>query len=275
MERTGSTTAKGRVDWALLARCLSFGVVAEPAHDEAVAILETALKKAGILGAHPFEVIAGTPRARYGARITLRLPADKSNFLSAFGLDRHPWGPPEWVGFRIKAVDQLVIKAYHRVVQKGSLSFHEKLAPELYPVMAALHDGGTETYLRYGGCCPWEEFVSMALSGWPEDVRLCDFQPHPRAVPDAFCVSERMQGGELQSISLFADYHALPDDETIQDLWTHDMSPHEREIYELTLAAVRSCGERHLGTWHGMLSWTLERGGIWHKAASLLFPTER
>jgi len=276
VERTSSRgTPKGKVDWPFLARCASFGSLGEPpAHGESIPILETALKKAGILGAYPFEVIAGTPRARYGARITLRLPADKSQFLIAFGLDRHPWGPPEWVGFRIKGQGQLVLKAYHHVVQVGPLSFHEKLVSQLYPVMAALHDGATETYLRYSGCCPWEEFVSMALAGWRGEIPACDFQPHPRPVSNSFCVSERSQGGKLQSVSLFADYRALPDDDTIRNLWARDMPPAEREIYELTLAAVRSCGDRRLGTWHAMLSWTLERDGGWHKAASLLFPTE-
>lgn len=272
----GSTaSAKGKVDWALLARCLSFGSLGEPPDGETFAILKTALERAGILGAYPFEVIAGTPRTRYGARITLRLPTEKSNFLSTFGLDRHPWGVPEWVGFRIKAHEQLVIKAYHHLVQIGTLSFHEKLIAELYPVMAALHNGATERYLRFRGPCPWDEFVSMALAGWHEDVPPFDFQPRPNAVPDSFCVSETSREGELQAISLFADYRSLPNDETIRELWTHDMSPHEREIYELTLAAVRSCGKRRKGTWHAMLAWTLERGGSWHKAASLFFPSEQ
>jgi hypothetical protein len=269
----GST--KGKVDWPFLARCLSFGCLGEPAtHDESIPLLETALERAGILGAYPFEIIAGTPRARYGARITLRLPAEKSRFLIAFGLDHHPWGQPEWVGFRIKGEGQLVIKAYHRVVQLGQLSFHEKLSGQLYPVMAALHEGSTETYLRYSGCCAWEEFVAMALARWPSEIPAFDFQPYPSPVPDSFCVSQRLRGDQLESVSLFADYRSLPDDETIRHLWSQDMTRAEREIYELTLAAVRSCGPRRLGTWHAMLSWTLERGG-WHKAASLLFPTEQ
>ena len=76
---------------------------------------------------------------------------------------------------------------------------------------------------------------------------------------------------------MFADYRALPDDDTIQRLWLQDMCSSEAQAYELALAGVRSLGRRRLGSWHAMLGWTLERDGTWHKAASLRFPllTER
>jgi len=267
----GSGVAYLEVDWSLLVRCLSFSSpLCEPANN--TPIFQKAIEKACALGAIPFEVIAGTPKTRYGARITLRLTSDKSQFIRDFELDGHPWGAPDWVGLRIQGEGPLVVKAYHQVAQVTPLSFEEKLRSRLDLVMAALHDGSIETYWRFRGVCPWPEFVQMCLEGFSAEKPDYDFLPTPDSLPDAFCVSEKCKGGRVQSISLFADHRALPDDATISRLWTQDIPEQERQAYELALAAVRSTGQRRLGTWHGMLCWTLERSGDWHKAASLLFP---
>jgi len=259
------------IDWSLLVRCLSFSSPrCEPAND--TPIFQRAIEKACALGAVPFEVIAGTPKSRYGTRITLRLPSDKSQFMRDFGLDGHPWGLPEWVGLRTHGAGPLVVKAYHQKPPVAPISFEEKLRSRLDLVMASLHSSFTETYWRFRGDCLWPEFVRMCLDGFSAGKPYYDFLPTPDSVPASFCVSEKCEGGRVQSVSLFADYRALPDDATISQLWTQDMPEQERQAYELALAAVRSTGQRRLGTWHAMLCWTLESSGGWHKAASLLFP---
>lgn len=266
MEGTsGTTLPKAKIDWRVLARCLSFG-------SSAASLFETALEKACMLGAYPCEVIAGTPRARYGARITLLPPADKSNFLSAFGLDRHPWGPPNSVGLRTNEKGQLIVKPYHHVVQCSSVSFHQKLTGQMAPILAALHEGATENYFLYTGSSPWDEFVGLCLAGLGTRPPQVNFQPSPRFSPRSFGAGVLSREGEVKAITVYAYYRALPDDETISRLWTQDMCDTEREAYELTLAAVRSCGARRFGAWHAVLAWTFEPGNVWHKAASFHFP---
>lgn len=269
MEGTSSARVpKAKIDCAFLARCLNFGSAAAPQ-------FETALEKAFMLGAHPFEVTAGTPRARYGARMTFYPPAEKSEFLATFGLTGHPWGPPVSVGLRTNDKGELVIKAYHRLVPPINFSFHEKLNQHMTPALAALHQNATETYFEYTGSSPWDEFVRLCLTSLGAAPPEVDFQPHPRYSPRAFFASVLSREGEVKVITVHADYPSLPDDETISRLWTLDMSDTEREAYELTLAAVRSCGARMFGSWHSTLAWTFERGGVWHKAASLHFPANR
>jgi hypothetical protein len=265
------------IDWSLLVRCLSYLLP----HRESVPfreypndmpIFREAIENACRLGAVPFEVIAGTPKARYGARITFRLPSDPSLFVRGFGLEDHAWGSPDWVGFRSRNDGSLGMKAYHQSVKLDALSFQEKLRGRLDFVMASLDGDSTETYWRLRGACQWPDFAQTCLEGFQGSKPAFNFQPAPEPVPDTFCVSEKRAGGNVQSVSLFADYRALPDDTTISRLWTQDLPEHERKAYELALAALRSTGQRQRGTWHGMLSWTLECDGVWHKAASLLFP---
>ena len=267
----GSGVVYQEINWSLLVRCLSFSSpLCEPAHD--TPILQKAIEKACALGGVPLEVIVGTPKDRYGARITLRLPFDKSEFVRAFGLDGHPWGLPEWVGLRTQGDGRLVIKAYHKEGPVDPLPFQEKLSGRLDLVMAALHGDSTEAYWRFRGACPWQEFVEICLEGFGAAKLDYDFQPTPASVPDSFGVSEKREGGKVRAIALFAHYRALPDDATVSRLWTRDIPEQDREAYELALAAVRSTGQRQLGTWHAMLTWTLECSGEWHKSASLLFP---
>lgn len=225
-----------------------------------------------MLGAHPFEVTAGTPRARYGARMSFFPPAEKSEFLATFGLTGHPWGRPVSVSLRTNNKGEFVIKAYHRLVPPLTFSFHEKLAGQMNPLLAALHNEATEAYFVYAGSCPWSEFVNLCLTSLGTVPPQIDFQPSPRSIPGSFGAGVLSREGEVKAITVHADYRSLPDDETISRLWTLDMSDTEREAYELTLAAVRSCGARMFGSWHSSLGWTFERGGVWHKAASLHFP---
>jgi hypothetical protein len=261
-----------RVDWALLSRCLTCG--APPnlngSANHATLFAEE-LEKACDLGAVPFEVIAGTPTARYGGRVTFRLSAAKAAFLAAFGLDRHPWGEPNWVGLRTAPGGEIAAKAYHAIRAVESLPFQQSLTEHLYPVMASLHQGGREDYLRFKGACDWGEFARACLA--PLGGASINFAPVPSSKDSAFCVSVRVRAGILEAITVLADFRALPDDDTIRHLWAQDMSEAEAGAYELALAAVRSCGPRRLGGWYEMLSWTVERDGTWHKAASLRFPS--
>jgi hypothetical protein len=272
VERASGTEFPGaKIDWALLARCLSFG-------RPGASVFEAALEKACTLGAYPFDVVAGTPLARYGARITFSLPDEKSKFLAAFGLDHHPWGPPQFVGLRTNDEGQLVIKAYHQVVQPPVLPFHvhERLGGQLDPYLAALYQGATENYFMYTGVCQWREFASMCLAGMSAGAPSVDFQPYPRlSGPGSFGASFLSKEGEVHAITLHASYLSLPDDETIVRLWTRDMPDGEREAYELTMAAVRSCGARRFGAWHSLLAWTFERDGTWHRAACFHFPVTK
>jgi hypothetical protein len=262
---SGARVPKAKIDCAFLARCLNFGSAAAPQ-------FETALEKAFMLGALPFEVTAGTPRARYGARMSFFPPAERSEFLATFGLTQHPWGPPVSVSLRTNDKGELVTKAYHRLVPPLNFSFHEKLAGQMNHFLAALYNDATEAYFTYSGSYPWTEFVNLCLTGLGTVPPQINFQPPPRSTPRSFGAAVLSREGEVKAISVYADYRSLPDDETISRLWTLDMSDAEREAYELTLAAVRSCGARMFGSWHSYLVWTFERGGVWHKATSLHFP---
>ena len=264
-------TPAGMVDWALLARCLTSGAppnLNRSANDATLFAEE--LKRACDLGAVPFEIIAGTPAARYGARVTFRLPASKAAFLSTFRLSRHPWGEPDWVGLRSTPGGGIAAKAYHAIDTIESLPFQQRLTEHLYPVMASLHQRGREDYLRFRGVCDWRPFAEACLA--PLGGASITFAPVPSSKESAFCVSVRVREGILEAITVLADFRALPDDETIRHLWAQNMTKADAEAYELALAGVRSCGRRRLGGWHAMLSWTVERNGTWHKAASLRFP---
>ena len=253
------------MNWVQLAQCFSFR---RPDHTQDLA---KAIEKTCSLGAIPFEVIAGTPQEKYGARITFRLPADNAEVLAACGLACHPWGRPDWIGLRINREGRLIAKAYHKLAQISELPFADDFTKKFYPVMSSFHENAIETYLRFRERCEWTEFVCACTESL--SPYLPDFQPFPRPVAEAFCMSVRLRDGDIQAISVFADQRSLPDDDTIRQLWSRDMSSDEREAYELTLAGVRSCGPRRFGSWHAMLGWTLESDGVWHRAASLRFPT--
>ena len=218
----------------------------------------------------PFEVIAGTPRERYGARITFRATGPNAELAAAFGLQNHPWGDPDWVGFRFGRGDTRKVKAYHRLMDVSRFRLPSGLPTPLYPVMAALHEDSTEVYLRFGGHSSWTEFVQRCCGILGEAKR--SFSPHPRPVEGAFCLSLRWLEERLTSVSVFADYHALPDDETIESRWSEEMTEQDRKAYQIALAGVRSLGRRSSSAWHAMLAWTLESDGTWHRAASLYVP---
>lgn len=248
----------------LLIQCLTFeGIYDTP-------ILRMSIENASKFSVVPFEVIAGTPRERYGTRITFRAERGTTELAQAFGLENHSWGHPDWVGVRVGNRGELKVKAYHRLTDMSRFRLPPDLPGPLLPVMAALHENSIEVYLRYGGCSSWTEFAQRCCGVLGEVKPI--FLPHPRPVESAFCLSVRWQDERLASVSVLADYRALPDDETIEKLWSQGMTEGDRNAYELALAGVRSLGQRPFNAWHGMLGWTLESGGIWHRAASLCLP---
>jgi hypothetical protein len=252
------------VNWIRLAQCLTF-----PRTDH-TQVLATAIEKTCSLGATPFEVIAGTPHRMYGARITFVVPPENGKILAEWGLSNHPWGAPQWIGLRSNEKGHLRAKGYYKLAKLDRLPFARDFAKNFSPVMSSVQDDVIETYARFHGSSEWIPFVRACTQ--PLSKHLPDFQPLPRSVGESFCVSVKSRCDSIQAISVFADYRALPEDDTIRHLWSRDMSCEEQESYELTLAGVRSCGRRRLGSWHAMLGWTLESSGVWHKAASLRFP---
>jgi hypothetical protein len=250
----------------LISHCLGSGSVYN------TRILSECIEKACAADALPFEIIFGTPQARYGRRITFRPLGNPSALAAAFGFAKHPWGTPAWVGIRCLPDGSARAKAYHRLDRlDGRFALPPGLPGGLRPVMASLDGDITEVYLRFHGCLPWTRFVAectACLAGTG-----CDFAPHPRPVPAAFCVSYRCQSGACTGVSVFADHRALPEEAAIFEAWSQELDPAERAAYELSFAAARSVGANR-GPWHAMLSWTLESRGGWHRAVSLRLPME-
>ncbi|HYG62648.1 MAG TPA: hypothetical protein VEL74_08705 [Thermoanaerobaculia bacterium] len=263
----------------LLLRCLA---VPEPT---VLPPLAEAFHRAADAGGAPFEVIAGAPFRRYGARVTFRPTGEAGSLAAAFGLDSHPWGDPTWVGIRVRPDGSVQAKAYHRL--EGSLGrldgrfvLPPGLPAGLRPVMAALHEGSRELYLRLGPAAPsWTSFAAavgaaLEMNGIEKDL---PFSPPPRPAEDGFCLSLRWQDGALTTLSLFADQRSLPGDGEIRRAWPEGMDETDRNAYEAALAAVRGLGRLPPShAWHGMLAWTLELSpegsGFWHRAASLRVP---
>jgi len=250
--------------WETLARCLA---ATDPG---TLHQLNSALKRAYSCGALPFEIIAGAPFERYGARVTFQHPSPEI-LARAFNLDRHPWGAPDWVGLRIAANGPLRVKPYHRVDQVDArFELPPAWPTDLYPVMAALDGEITELYLRKRQACDFAGFARCCLG--PLRVEPPATVPQPRPHDDSFCVSLRREGCRLCAISVFADWRALPRDPKIESAWSAGLNEADRLAYLLALAGARSLGFLPLGNWHAMLAWTVEADGARHRAVSLSVP---
>jgi hypothetical protein len=251
--------------WELLVQCLALE------HAASLDAMREIVERAAASGAVPFEVIAGTPRARYGARLTFRPGADPRPLAAAFGFADHPWGVPAWVGVRVYPDGTTHAKAYHRVGRFDDRFALPAAMPRGFrPVMASLDGGATELYLRFAPACAWSTFVAACTASLAASAYT--FVPHPRPAEYGYCLSVRWQAKELTAISLFADERCLPDDATVRRAWSQGMDDAERSAYETALAGVRSLGARGRNAWHALLGWTFERGGGWHRAASLRIP---
>lgn len=232
--------------------------------------METALDAGGL----PFDVTVGAPTERYGARVTFRPARDPHRLAAAFGLDRHPWGVPCWVGLRVSPTGVADIKPYHRPERLfDGMRFPVKFSHDLYPFAVALHGARKEVYLRQRSSCSWETFVERTLG--PFGGGEYPFRPHPLYKPDAFGLSVSWTDEQPKAVSLYAFSAALPDDISIERQWTDGMNEADRNAYAVALIAARSLGRLKRGKRHGLLAWTLELGSGWHRAASLnIAPTE-
>ena len=268
-------------DWlARLAQCLDFA--ASPA--AVPSSLLPALQQACALGATPFEVIAGTPVARYGPRVTLTAGPSPTALAAHCGLHDHPYGAASWIGLRIHQDGHLHVKAYHKFSPTlrgpgpdGSWPLPASLPAGLVPVMAAQDGDAYELYLRLKDRCSWADFSKACLALLPTEADALPgipFSPWPQPAAGAFCVSLRWQQQNLSAITLYADHRALPEDAQVRAQWSCDMSEHERHAYEMALHAVRASGPRR-APWHAMLAWSVDVKGTWHRAASLRVPHPR
>jgi hypothetical protein len=119
--------------WSTFARCLT------ATSPQNLSQLDAALERASACGATAFEVIAGAPFARYGARVTFEHSSPEI-LARAFGLDTHPWGIPRWIGVRAVPGGEIRVKAYHRVERIDERFVIPQGWPrDLYPIMASLH----------------------------------------------------------------------------------------------------------------------------------------
>jgi hypothetical protein len=238
-------------------------------------MLQTKIESALNAGGLPFEVIVGVPACRYGARVTLYPAADAARLALAFGLERHPWGVPSWIGIRVMPTGEAKVKPYHRLTRVDDrFLLPTELPADLYPVAAALDGATKEIYLRRRAPISWDHFVSAAVA--PLGHRDFVFQPYPRSALDGFGLSLRWTGDRLDAISLYAFSRALSDDQAIQRQWTQGMSEIDLRAYEMAVVGARSLGRLRRGKRHSILAWTLEQNGEFHRAVSLrIVPPEQ
>jgi hypothetical protein len=230
------------------------------------------MERAFQFGAVPFEVIAGSPFSRYGARVTFqhRSPAA---LAEAFGFEEHPWGAPSWVGVRVMSDGRVLKKAYHRLqANDGRYSLPAEWPRDLDPIMVSLDGEAVEVYLRKRNACGFEAFAEKCLAVLGPDCMPPRAAPHPAPHDSAFCVSLRRENGRVRALTLYADWRSLPRDSEIERLWGHGLDDEELAPYRLAVAGVRSLGFLPLGNWHAMLSWTVESNGEHHRAVSLTVP---
>lgn len=235
-----------------------------PALEEAVARLRSA-------GGVPFEVIAGTPRDRYGARITWRAgdPTRAQQLAEAAGLADHPWGAPDWIGVRTTTDGTTHFKPYHRRPPPlGASTVHRGLPVGLEPLMAAQDGSALEVYALQPGQSRWEDFVARALAplGGPSPDLV--FSPVPLPAARGFAVSAQHAVEVLQAVTVFAFPASLPSDEAVASAWTERMSTAELADHEAAVAAAHSLGRRQ-GRRYGLLAWTFRADGTVVRAASL------
>ena len=244
-------------------------------YSKAAAKLQTNIEAAFDAGGLPFEIIAGVPANRYGARVTFYPATHAPTLARAFDLERHPWGVPSWIGIRVLPNGEAKVKPYHRAAQFGDrFALPPQLPSDLYPLAASFDRGTTkELYLRQRAPMAWDCFVNAALA--PFGHGDYPFKPYPRGIMDGFGLSLRWTDERVTAISLYAFSRALPDDLAIRKQWIEGMEAADLEAYEMALLAARSLGRLTRGKRHSILAWTLERGGEWHRAVSLrVVPTQ-
>jgi hypothetical protein len=232
------------------------------------------MQRARALAAHPFEVIVGSPRARFGARITFELRrASAAHIAHELGLRQHEWGPPSWLGLRVTDDGVVEWKSYHAAsAVRRDLSPPDAAPAPLVAVMAALHDGRFEVYYRLVMRMPWKEFAAGCAGLIDAEAPLTSMPITPAV--DAFCLSLSWKNERLHAVSIFADDRALPSDSEIMRVWRRELPVPERPVYDAALAGIRSAGRRPARGWHAMLAWTYGSDGSQSRAVSFRLRTD-
>jgi hypothetical protein len=238
-------------------------------HPDALPSLRRTVGALQAAGGLPFEVIAGTPAGRYGARLTFRAGADTRALARAAGLAGHPWGTPDWVGVRTSPDGATRCKGYHRRPPRlGITTVHRGLPPGADPVMAARDGDALEVYAMWPGERSWSSFVTQCLA----PLGLIDvpaFAPLPQAAARGFAASARHDGDVLTAVTLYAFPPSLPgDDEAVLASWSAGMAHDERAHLAQSVAAAQSLAEQP-GRLVGLLAWTFDRQGAAGRAMSL------
>ena len=254
--------AKARALLAATAQCAASG---------ALPVVRDALDRAASADARPFELIAGAPLSRYGARLTFVARRTAMKLAEAFGVAGHPWGIPAWVGVRVRSDGSRAIKAYHRVtVHEGFPPLPDSFPRDLYPVMASLAGDDVELYLRCRTSCAWGTFAASCLA--PLAAPAGAFAPRPRPAEHAFCVSVRWTRGLLTAVTLYADHRGLPDERTTEREWAAGLDAEAERSYRAALATVHELRGRRGPVVHAMLAWSVDGNGVWQRAASIALP---
>jgi hypothetical protein len=235
----------------VLAHCLAWK------QRETLTQLRREMERAIDASARPFEVIVGSPHARFGARVTFRLPEAASDRIAhELGLEPHPWGPASWLGLRISHQGDVEWKSYHRARAVPRDLTPPRAAPApLVPVMAALHRDKYEVYYRLAERMRWVDFAASAMRLASADPPRTDIPISPAV--DAFCLSLSWVGKDLGSLTVFADDRTLPAEPEASQLWRDELpDDDDRVIYDAAVAGVRSLGPRAARGWHAMFAWT-------------------
>jgi hypothetical protein len=249
--------------------------------------VKSALQAGGI----PFEVMAGSPASRYGARISFRPGRERRPLAEATGLAAHPWGLPDLVGLRQRPDGTVHAKGYHllthlnreawgggrfvvdrgpAVLPDGGLPVPSGLPDGLDPWMVALDGAAIELYLHLAPARTWTSFATACAAVFDAPAYPC--VPHPWPVEQGFSLSLRWEQHRLSALTLYADQRALPHDDDVSRVWCQGMEAADRMAYQMALAGVRGHGPRGIGRWHAILCWTLEHDRTWHRSASLRVP---
>jgi hypothetical protein len=221
-----------------------------------------------------FELIVGCPVTRYGIRFSLIPDADGDALAAEFGLPTpHPWGPPAWIGVRITE-HGVVAKPYHRwtsLPRAEQRRLLERDRPaDMTPLMASQTAGVVELYCWAYHEETWRAFTPRMLA--PLGVPPLPTAPVPQPLADGYGASFRWTGDELTAVSLFANDRTWLTDDDVARGWIRGMSDIDRHHYETSLLGLQSIAPMPRHGWHALLSWTFERDGTHHRAASLRVP---
>jgi hypothetical protein len=192
--------------------------------------------------------------------------------IAELGVGRHLWGSPSWLGLRVNE-SGFFIKPYHQwnaLPRDVRRRLAARMPARINPLMAASSGDMLEVYGRACQEDSWRAFATRMLA--PFDGPMPTTLPVPHPLADGYGVSLRWTNNDLTSISVFANDRTWLHDGDVSRVWTQGMDPTDRCHYESSLAGLQSIGEMPRHGWHALLSWTVERDGQQHRAASLRVP---